>query len=467
MSEKAKAKNFHIVQYVRHPVTGELLITLEQIEDGLAHKTIKRYAYIYHDKDPYTEDDVRKEKNKAKEEKRQANPRIAVGNLKPEHYHIVITTVDPITGNGNTLEVDKVAQWFGIPPQYVDTMRGHGAFLDGVEYLTHCSPKEQQKGKYRYDDSEVVASFGFDWRTELDQRIADRAARGVEYSNLDKFNRMYYDLYTGEKTLSECETENQILFMKYRDRFEEAARYHIIDQPPPNTRLNFYIEGDGGGGKGVLSKALARALFPNIKTEKELFFEVGAAGVGFQKYNGQPVIIWNDRRASELLSELQDTGNVFNVFDPHPTTQQQNIKYGAVSLINKVHIVNSVESFESFLNRLAGAEDRKQSYRRFPFILEIDDKCIHFSVNKGVAEGSNDYLKFDSYTLPGDVKKISDVCGGDRQLANELLGYVLSDVVKKYHEVLDSIDKPKYTREEILNIAKSMGVAIPTGLSPV
>ena len=197
--------------------------------------------------------------------------------------------------------------------------------------------------------------------------------------------------------------------MKYRDRFEEAARYHIIDQPPPNTRLNFYIEGDGGGGKGVLSKALARALFPNIKTEKELFFEVGAAGVGFQKYNGQPVIIWNDRRASELLSELQDTGNVFNVFDPHPTTQQQNIKYGAVSLINKVHIVNSVESFESFLNRLAGAEDRKQSYRRFPFILEIDDKCIHFSVNKGVAEGSNDYLKFDSYTLPGDVKKISDV----------------------------------------------------------
>ena len=461
MSKKATAKNFHIVQYVQHPITGETLITMEQIDDGLAHKTIKRYAFIYHDKDTYTEEDVRKELKKAKEENRQVNPNIAVGKLKAPHYHIVITTVDPITGNGNTLDVEKVSQWFGVPPQYVDTMHGHGAFLDGVEYLTHCSPKEQQKGKYRYDDNEVEASFGFDWRAELDQRIADRAAHGVEYANLDKFNKMYYALYTGEKTLCECEAENKILFMKYRDRFEEAARYHIIDRPPPNTRLSFYIEGDGGGGKGALSKALAWALFPNIKTEKELFFEVGASGVGFQKYNGQPVIIWNDRRASGLLSELQDSGNVFNVFDPHPTTQQQNIKYGAVSLINKVHIVNSVEPFTSFLDRLAGAEDRKQSYRRFPFILEIDDKCVHFSVNKGVAEGTNEYLKFDCFTLQGDVKKISDVCGGDRVLANELLGYVLTDVVKKYHEVLTAIDSPKYTKEEIINMAKAMGVAIP------
>ena len=462
MSKKLTAKNFHIVQYVRHPVTGELLITMEQIGDGLSHKTIKRYALIYHDKDPYTEEDVRKEQKKAKEENRPPNPNIVVGNIKPPHYHIVITTVDPTTGNGNTLEVEKVAQWFGIAPQYVDTMHGHGAFLDGVEYLTHCSPKEQQKGKYRYDDSEVEASFGFDWRAELDKRNADRAAHGVAYANLDMFNKMYFDLYKGEKTLSECEEENPILFMKYRDRFEEAARYHIVDRPPPNTRLSFYIEGDGGGGKGVLSKALAWALFPDIKTEKELYFEVGASGVGFQKYNGQPVIIWNDRRAAGLLSELQDSGNVFNVFDPHPTTQQQNIKYGAVSLVNKVHIVNSVEPFTCFLDRLAGAEDRKQSYRRFPFILEIDDKCVHFSVNKGVAEGTNEYLKFDCFTLQGDVKKISDICGGDRALANRLLGYLLTDVVKKYHEVLAAIDSPRYTTEEIINMAKAMGVEIPT-----
>ena len=462
MSNKLKAKNFHIVQYVRHPVTGELLITAEQIADGLAHKTIKRYALIYHDKDPYTEEDIRKEQKKAKEENRPPNPNIAVGNIKPPHYHIVLTTVDPVTGNGNTLEVEKVAQWFGVPPQYVDTMHGHGSFLDGVEYLTHCSPKEQQKGKYRYDDSEVEASFGFDWRAELDKRIADRAAHGVAYANLDKFNKMYYALYTGEKTLSECEDEDIILFMKYRDRFEEAARYYIVDRPPPNTRLSFYIEGDGGGGKGALSKALAHALFPDIKTDKELFFETGATGVGFQKYNGQPVIIWNDRRASGILSELQDSGNVFNVFDPHPTSQQQNIKYGAVSLINKVHIVNSVEPYSSFLDRLAGAEDRKQSYRRFPFILKIEDKCVRFLVNKGVAEGTNEYLKYDSYTLQGDVKKLSDICGGDRNLANELLGYLLADVAKRYNEVLNSIDNPKHTREEIINMAKAMGVAIPT-----
>ena len=131
------------------------------------------------------------------------------------------------------------------------------------------------------------------------------------------------------------------------------------------------------------------------------------------------------------------------------------------SISNKVHIVNSVEPFTCFLDRLAGAEDRKQSYRRFPFILEIDDKCVHFSVNKGVAEGTNEYLKFDCFTLQGDVKKISDICGGDRALANRLLGYLLTDVVKKYHEVLAAIDSPRYTTEEIINMAKAMGVEIP------
>lgn len=459
--KSSSAKNFHIVQYIEHPKTGEVLITMQQIEEGLSHKTIKRYALILHDKDRYTEEDVLLERKVAQKEGRQPDPGIMVGNLKPPHYHVVFTTVDSDTGAGNTISVDTVAKWFGIQPQYVQVMRGHGAFLDGVQYLTHETPKEQAKGKHRYDDSEVEASFGFDWRTELNKRTAERAARGVEYSNLDKFNKMYYEIYHGIKNLSECEKENPILFMKYRDRFEEAAHYHIVDMNPPNTRLSFYIEGDGGGGKGALSKALARGLFPEIKNDNELFFEVGADGVGFQKYQGQPVLIWHDRRACDLLKELHDRGNVFNVFDPHPTTQQQNIKYGAVSLINKVHIVNSVQSSWEFLEFLAGDEDKNQSYRRFPFLLKIEPDQIRFAVNKGVAEGTGQYKDYDRFTIPGDIKTISDVCGSDRALANELMGYVLTDVIKKYNEVLEFVDCPRYSRDEIIEMAKNMGVKIP------
>jgi len=48
---------FNIMQYLSNPKTGEVLITREQIEKGLKHKSIKRHALILHDKDVYTEKD--------------------------------------------------------------------------------------------------------------------------------------------------------------------------------------------------------------------------------------------------------------------------------------------------------------------------------------------------------------------------------------------------------------------------
>lgn len=44
-------KVFNIVQFQKHPITGETLLTQEQIERLLDHKTIKEWAYICHDKD--------------------------------------------------------------------------------------------------------------------------------------------------------------------------------------------------------------------------------------------------------------------------------------------------------------------------------------------------------------------------------------------------------------------------------
>ena len=43
------------MQYEKNPKTGEdLHFNEEVIKDGLDHKTIKRFAYIKHNKDPYT-----------------------------------------------------------------------------------------------------------------------------------------------------------------------------------------------------------------------------------------------------------------------------------------------------------------------------------------------------------------------------------------------------------------------------
>lgn len=458
-SKSITAKNFHIVQYVKHPISGETLMTLEQIDDGLNHKTIKRYAFILHDKDTYTEEDVRKEKRKADEENRPANPSVVTGALKPPHYHIVITTVDPITKAGNSLDVKTIAKWFGVPSQYVDVMRGHGAFLDGVEYLTHSSEKAQKAGKYRYNDDEVEANF--DWRAELDKRKKDKADYGAEYASMSRAEQMYYQIYHGIKSLEECKADDPVLFMRYREKMEQANQFHIKDRTPPNTRITIYIEGDGGSGKGVASKALAHGLFPEIENEKELFFEVGAKGASFQKYAGQPVIIWNDFRALDLLDVLDNRGNVFNVFDPHPTTQEQNIKYGSTMLCNQVHIINSVQHYWEFLSILAGKEDLGQSYRRFPLILQIRQNDVEFMVNRGVSEGTSQYREYRTTELKGNIKRISEICGDDRTLANRLIGCALADVVTEHNKLLEFLNKKHYTQDEIIQIVKEMGVKIP------
>ena len=242
---------------------------------------------------------------------------------------------------------------------------------------------------------------------------------------------------------------------------EQANQFNIRDRKPPNTRITIYIEGDGGSGKGAASKALAHSLFPDIENEKELFFEVGAKGASFQKYAGQPVIIWNDFRASDLLEVLDNRGNVFNVFDPHPTTQEQNIKYGSIMLCNQVHIINSVQHYWEFLNTLAGREDVGQSYRRFPLILQIHESKVYFKINRGVSEGTSQYRDYRTLELNGNIKRISEICGDDRNLANRLIGCALADVVTEHNKLLEFLNKKHYTQDEIIQIVKEMGVNVP------
>lgn len=44
-------KVFNIMQYCKHPITGEVLITEEQIKSLFDRRTIKLLAYILHDEE--------------------------------------------------------------------------------------------------------------------------------------------------------------------------------------------------------------------------------------------------------------------------------------------------------------------------------------------------------------------------------------------------------------------------------
>lgn len=396
-----KARIFNIMQYEKHPTTGEQLWSVEQIEEGLDHKTITEWAWCYHDKDVWTEDDELQDASHV------------AGERKPPHFHVAINLPK------NAVEIETIARWFGVPMNFVEIARGRGAFLDCVEYLTHEAPKQQAAGKHRYEDTEVHANF--EWRKLLDERALSRAKYGQE---VDRKTDLRLKVLNGELSLRDVKKEYVLNYFQDYAMLTKLRMEYISHATPPKVRHNYYICGGGGVGKGVASILLAHALYPNIEDEDDLLFRVGAEGTTFEGYDGQPVIIWDDCRSSDLLKKLGSRGNIFNVFDTSPHRQAQNIKFGSVNLINAVNIVNSVEPWEDFLGGLVGeyidkhgdrhnaeTHEKSQSYRRFPFIMPLRATDFDILINQAYMSGEGDYEEYIKYErIKGNFGRLAKAC---------------------------------------------------------
>lgn len=443
-----KARIFNIMQYEKHPETGEELLNEDTIKIALAHKTIKEWAYILHDKDHYSQADE------------ESNPEHTQDKVKPPHWHIVLKC-------SNAVEVGNIAKWFGIAENFVDIPKGAGAgkFLDCVEYLTHENAKQRALGKHRYDDSEVKASF--DFRAKLDKRNENKVKYGRD---LDETQQMLYDVMYNGMTLRQCEKTDPFIYMDNLDKLKKYRLDYITRQKPPENRVNYYLYGKGGVGKDLMSRALARALFPQYEDDDDIFFVVGAGQVTFDGYDGQPVLIWSDRRAGGLIKALGGRENLFNVFETHPTKQRQNIKYGSVNLCNLVNIVNGQESYSAFLDGIAGAytdrdgntheaEDKGQSYRRFPFIIPLHDIDFDLMINKGYID--NDRTLFSEYytynSIRGNMQKIVMKCGGENELSRKVSSKVLKPITDKHEEAIKKQEK-EIDEEEVMKWVEDEGL---------
>lgn len=449
-----KARVFNIMQYVNHPETGEPLLNEDTIKVALNHKTIKQWAYVLHDKDVYSEKDE------------MDDPNHKQGDVKPPHWHIVLNCTQQV-------EIQTIAKWFGIADNFVDVPKGNGAgkFLDCVEYLTHESAKQQELGKHRYHDSEINASEGFDWRAKLDKRNENKLKYGKD---LDEVEQMKYDVLYNGKTLRQCIAEDRLLYMDNFEKLQKLRMQYISMQRPPKTRLNYYVTGRGGVGKGMICRALARSMYPQYEDDEDIFFEVGSKGAAFEGYDGQPVIIWNDRRAYDLLQELNGRGNVFNVFDTHPTKQRQNVKFSSMCLCNEVNIVNSVQPYTEFLEGLAGgytdkygeeheAEDKGQSYRRFPFMIVLHEEDFDLMLNKGFIENTRAFEEWYMYSnIRGNMQRIAERCGSNEDLARRLEGQMVRPIIDKHTEVKEKFDKQVEDEEAILAEFADYGTQTPT-----
>lgn len=377
-ASKVTARVYMIVQYEKHPLTGEDLgFNEEVIKAGIDKREqgLLSWAYVRHDKDVYLDgDDIPEGKD--------------VGDVRPTHWHVVLQFK-------NQAELPGVAKAFGVEPQYVDKMTGTGAFYDGVYYLTHEDDKQRNAGKHVYGREEVVLPDGTEaevWET-IEVREAKRMKRMPQALSLER----YLDkLASGKMTLAEVYDEDKLIYSKNITALKGARQAFLRHSKPPLVRANYYMQGESGAGKTIAAKALARTLFPG-RDDDQVFFVVGDGAVPFDGYDGQPVIIWDDWRADDILGKF-DRGMVWKLFAINPDKISVSVKYGSVNLINAVSIVTSVRPFHEFVQGLAGeyvdakkmthkAEDINQGYRRFPVFMEISKESYDLYASMALTGG--------------------------------------------------------------------------------
>ena len=444
-----KYRMFTFMQYLRHPETGEQLYSEDKVIKALEKKSIKEWAYALHDKDPRSTQEFEAYCNKHGE-----TPTWNVGDPKPAHLQGVIKVSPAQT-------VDTIAKWFDLPPQFIEIKSGRNTFLDCVQYLTHETEKQQSLGKHHYDDSEIKSNF--DFRKQLVEREEMRLRYGQELSERDRYR--YEVLYKG-MTIKQVIEENPLAYQNdfaYLDKMR--MKYISETAPMPKMRINYYIYAEDGQtgsgiGKGLLSRALARSMYPDLKEDDEIFFEVGSKGALFEGYDGQPVIIWNDRRGGQLLSELGGVGNVYNVFDTVPTSQKQNVKYASTKLINEVNIVNSVQSFTDFIDGISGAEygvtveDQNQARRRFPIIIPMRYEDFDIMINKGFLNNTKEFEQYIRYgQIRANMQQLQIRGRGQEQVVRLAEQKLLNPVVEKHNEFKSrrvADDEEEVTVEDIL-----------------
>ncbi|MBQ9069922.1 MAG: hypothetical protein IJY23_01065 [Clostridia bacterium] len=227
----------------QYEVTSRVEFFSEPIGDILRrYRTIKKYAYILHDKDPDT----------------------------APHYHIYLNF-----GNSG-VDSKIVAQWFGLQESQVNKIQGRAT--DMLQYLTHSN--ESQKNKYQYSPSEVIANFDFE----------EEIKRSKILGNFKEYSYAQQLEYVDSLPVAEKVTA----FNKLKKLWE--LRCEVLMLNPERDIEVMFIYGKSGTGKTTNAKQFARSRGFD-------FYVSSSSNDPLQDYRGQKCIILDDARDSTFEFE--------------------------------------------------------------------------------------------------------------------------------------------------------------------
>lgn len=200
-----------------------------------SHKTIKKWAYILHDKD----------------------------DTAP-HYHIYLNF-----GNSG-IDTKQVAEWFGLQESQVNKVKGRAT--DMLLYLTHGN--DSQQNKYQYSPSEVIANFDFETEIKNAKILGD----------FDKYSYGKQLNYIHSLPVSE-----QVSAYRQLDTLWKNHCKWLSMQTDRNISVMF-ITGKGGTGKTTYAKQIMKDRYGDD------YCISSASNDPWQDYLGQKGMILDDSR---------------------------------------------------------------------------------------------------------------------------------------------------------------------------
>lgn len=348
-----------------------------------------------------------------------ADPQIVgsgyLGDLKAPHLH------GPIRFT-NQRSYDELAKIIGLPynclQQPTAKYRGlseeevaRKAFDAMSTYITHKDPRQQAKGKHRYEDSEVW-TYNYDYTANTDAYLASRTKANGRQRKKSEVHALINALYAGETTVAEIISEyGYAFYLDYQKKFDKASQaYFHTDAYEMPHRTNFLIGPTpdyarehpneiGGIGKTMVGKQLIYGLYPEL-SKSESLHEVIDLDVPFDEYEGQRAILLDEARPGELISRF-GLGKILSVTALHPGKSSVNIKYDHSLLRHETTVLAGVDPPMVSMNKLAGKyvdrrgeqhdpEALSQICRRFPFYIELTDKMFYLYFNVGYVTGRHE-----------------------------------------------------------------------------
>lgn len=323
----------------------------------MSYKTIKKWAYVFHDRDVYTlKDEMIDSSRKA-------------GEKKPSHYHVYCNF-----GN-QSVDHEYFASLFKINPHSVKRIESTAA--NCLLYFVHGTAEAIAEGKYRYSWSDVHHSTN--WTPQVLAESVQYIGHFEHFSYKEQIDKVHKIQDTQERIKMQKLLDDALsVELKYRGTMVD--RYMQV----------MFVTGETGSGKTTFARQFIEKLnyfdivpkeywrkAPNDKEHPFRHLDYGVSGASndvFQSYNGEDAYILDDMRDNSFCFT-----DLLKFLDNHTNSLIKSRHVNKCFIGVLLIITSSLPLCDWYRGANSpGNEALRQLYRRINTYVEVTKKDITF-----------------------------------------------------------------------------------------